>query len=378
LILALIVAGAVWLGRSDSEIAGTITVAEAMTGDTTGYARATGPRTFSFPEDHGPHPEYKTEWWYYTGNLSSPEKRHFGYQFTIFRIALTPEQPDAGRTSEWATNQLYMAHFTLTDVTSNRFQSFERFSRGAAGLAGAETTPHRVWLEDWTISQDEGDSASFRIRVGQDDIAVDLLLEPAKPVVLQGQNGYDRKGPRPGDASYYYSIPRLATSGSVRTPQGVFDVEGLSWMDREWSTSALETNQVGWDWFSLHLSDGRDLMYYQIRERGGTVSSFSDGVLIDRDGTVTPLLASDVEIEVTDHWKSPRTGAEYPAGWVVRVPSERLELEIVPYVLDQELETTIRYWEGAVRFTGKTGDKPLDGSGYVEMTGYGFNPGQRM
>lgn len=378
MILVLLVLGAIWLGRTDSEISATITVAEAMAGDTTGYARVLGPRPFTFPEDHGPHPDYKTEWWYFTGSLSSPDERRFGYQFTIFRIALSPEPPDSGRTSEWATNQLYMAHFTVTDVASNQFRSFERFSRGAAGLAGAAAAPLRVWLEDWTIRQDETSPSLFRIFAEQEGTSIDLRLEPVKPVILQGQDGYDRKGPRPGDASYYYSISRLATTGHISTPQGVFDVKGLSWMDREWSTSALDTNQIGWDWFSLHLSDGRDLMYYQIRERGGDVSPFSDGVLIDQEGSTTPLLASDVEIEVTARWKSPRTGAEYPAGWSLRIPSEQLELEIIPYVLDQELETTVRYWEGAVRLIGKDAEEPIDGSGYIEMTGYGLNPGQRM
>lgn len=366
-------------------------VAGAMGGDTTGYARARVPRPFSFPADHGPHPGFKTEWWYVTGNLDTPDGRHFGYQFTIFRIALAP--PDSGRasvrlasmrtdtaagpgaTSDWRTDQFYMAHLALSDVQNETHYDFERFSRGAAGLAGARAEPFRVWVEDWAATERDstGDADLFplRLRAHAGEAALDLRLTSSKEKVLQGERGLSQKGPGRGNASYYYSFTRLPTAGTITAGGRTLRVEGLSWMDREWSTSALGPQQEGWDWFALQLSDGRELMYYQLRQTGGAPSRFSEGVLVGPQGERTRLTRSDVELEVMDHWEGAQSGARYPSTWRLRIPSENVRLTITPYFADQEMNTSVRYWEGAVRVEGTTGGQSIDGSGYVELTGYG-------
>ncbi len=368
----LVAAGGVYLlGSREEPVRAGLSVAEALGQDTTGYARATGPRDFQFPADHGPHPAFRTEWWYYTGNLASAdgEGASFGYQFTLFRTALTPDTVLA-RASGWATNQLYMAHFAVTDVAEERFYAAERFSRGAAGLAGAQAEPFRVWLEDWS-AEAEGAMPRMRLRARQDGAAIDLVLTPLKPIVLQGDRGFDPKSDEPGNASYYYSMTRLATEGSVTTGGRTHAVEGLSWMDREWSTSVLGREQIGWDWFALHLSDGRDLMFYQLRERGGGVSPFTGGVLVAPDGAARHLGGTDVSLGVTATWTSPATGAAYPSGWRLRIPAEDLDLAITPALAAQELDVTVRYWEGAVRVAGTAGGDGVSGNGYVELTGYG-------
>ena len=374
-------------GGEAETIESSMSVAEAMGGDTTGYRRAAMVRDFTFPRDHGPHPGFKTEWWYLTGNLETLEGRHVGYQFTVFRVAMTPPEKGTDRdvrlaaapnadTSDWATDQFYMGHFTVSDVANERHHAFERFSRGAAGLAGAQATPFRVWLEDWQLAG-TGEEAAFpaRIRAAEGDVAIDLTVQPVKPYVLQGEQGLSQKGPGRGNASYYYSYTRLATEGTVVLGSDTLQVEGRSWMDREWSTSALGENQVGWDWFALQLDDGRDLMYYQIRQQDGTPSPYTEGVLAAGDGASTRLRRADVELEVLDEWTSP-SGATYPTQWRFRVPAARIDLTITPYFEDQELDVSVRYWEGAVRIEGTADGQPVSGSGYVEMTGYGDNNAQ--
>jgi predicted secreted hydrolase len=360
-----------------------VSVAEAMGGgDTTGYRRATDVRDFRFPRDHGPHPGYKTEWWYLTGNLNTPSGRHIGYQFTIFRVALTPPA-DSGRavrvaaathpdTSGWATNQFYMGHFTVSDVENEQIYVAERFSRGAAGLAGAQAEPFRVWLEDWTLAAVDATPFPARIQAASEDVAIDLTIRPEKPRVLQGDRGLSQKGPAAGNASYYYSYTRLATDGAVVLQGDTLQVEGRSWMDREWSTSALSEDQAGWDWFALQLDDGRDIMYYQIRKRDGTPSPYTEGVVVSEEGTARRIERGDAKLEVTDQWTSPR-GGTYPAQWRFRIPGENIDLTITPYFEDQELDVSVRYWEGAVRIEGTAAGRSISGSGYVEMTGYGDN-----
>ena len=332
------------------------------------YARADRPRQFRFPLDHGPHPRFKTEWWYYTGNLLSVNQRRFGYQLTFFRTALTPEPPQ--RASSWATNQVYMGHFALTDPVSGRFYYFERFSRDSLGLAGAQAEPFQVWLEDWRAEGGQGEPLPMRLSASEDDVAIDLHLQSAKPIVLQGQNGLSQKSAQPGDASYYYSMTRLATSGRIVIAGEPFQVAGTSWLDREWSTSALGEGQVGWDWFSLQFDDGRELMYYQLRLKDGTADPLSSGVLVDADGATQRLQTGDLQIKVLEHWQSDKSGARYPAKWRLDMVKEGISLEISPILADQELNTTVRYWEGAVSVQGKQRASKLAGFGYVELTGY--------
>ncbi|MEJ2491756.1 MAG: lipocalin-like domain-containing protein [Desulfuromonadales bacterium] len=332
------------------------------------FARAMQPRKFVFPDDHGPHPHFKTEWWYYTGNLFSKSDRRFGYQLTFFRSALTPEAQQ--RNSNWATNQIYMAHFALTDVDAERFYHFERFSRDSLGLAGAKANPFKVWLENWSAEGRQGEPLTMRLSANEESVAIELNLESAKPIVLQGENGLSQKSAKPGNASYYYSMTRMPTSGIISISGESFQVSGTSWLDREWSTSALGEGQVGWDWFSLQFDDGRELMYYQLRLKDGTADPLSRGVLVDVDGSTKQLRPSDIVIKVLNHWQSSKSKAKYPAKWRLDVVNEGINLEISPVLAEQELITTVRYWEGAVSVQGKDGANKLTGFGYVELTGY--------
>lgn len=333
-----------------------------------GFARVTEPRPFTFPADAGPHPEYQTEWWYYTGNLADAQGDRYGYQLTFFRRALAPEA--VARASKWGTNQVYLAHFALTDVARDAHHSAERLARGAAGLAGARAAPFRVWVEDWSTTDAGPPEGTVRLSAADGPVAVDLRLEPAKPPARHGQAGFSPKGPEPGNASYYYSYTRLATRGTLTTPSGRRAVSGASWMDHEWSTSALAQDQVGWDWFSLQLDDGRELMLFQLRHADGSVAAESSGSMVAGDGTVTPLGQEAFSLQVLDHWTSPRTGGAYPADWRVEVPVAGLELRVRPLVADQELSVGLRYWEGAVQVEGTAAGRPIGGHGYVELTGY--------
>jgi len=274
------------------------------------------------------------------------------------------------RVSSWATNQVYMAHFALTDAEAERFYYFERFSRDSLGLAGAKAEPFQVWLENWRVEKGQGEALPMRLSASEDDVAIDLHLQSAKPIVLQGQNGLSQKSAQPGNASYYYSMTRLATSGRIVIAGETFQVAGTSWLDREWSTSALGEDQVGWDWFSLQLDDGQELMYYQLRLKDGTADPLSSGVLVDASGATQRLRPNDIQIKVLDYWQSSKSGARYPAEWRLDIVKEGISLEILPVLADQELHTTVRYWEGAVSVQGEQRANKLGGVGYVELTGY--------
>ncbi len=334
-----------------------------------GFERALAPVTFSFPRDFGPHPDFQTEWWYYTGNLQTADGRHFGFEMTFFRRALQPPGELPTRTSDWAADQVYMAHFALTDVTGSHFYYQEQLSRGAAGLAGAVGLPsYKVWLNDWQVTQTSGNT--YHLAAAAENFAVDLSLDDVKGPVLQGDRGLSQKGPGPGDASYYFSQTRLQTSGSIRIGQASLAVNGLSWMDHEYSTSALSGGQVGWSWFALQLDDGSELEVYTIRRSDGSIDPYSRGLVVHPDGSTVSLRRSDFTIKSDATWKSPGSGTVYPSHWIVSVPSENLTLEITPYIPDQELNVSFIYWEGAVKFSGERNGKLFSGSGYVELTGY--------
>ncbi len=369
LLLPALAAAYIWYNQPTPPVRTSVDIRAVVAMDTAGYARADGPITLRFPDDHAAHPDFKIEWWYYTGNVAAADGRRFGYQFTIFRNALAPPDTSA-RASEWGTNQLYMGHLALTDITANRFYAFERFSRGAAGLAGAQARPFKVWLEDWEAAQAGPTMPPIRLRASEGGVQLDLTLEPAKPMVLQGDRGYSVKGPGAGNASYYYSYTRLTTTGRVETPEGGYDVTGLSWMDREWSSSLLDKHQVGWDWFSLQLSDRREIMYFVVREGGAEAQPYADGVVVQPDGSRIPLRPGDITVEATDTWKSPLDGATYPSGWRMQIPSQRIDLSIEPAIKNQEVDLSVRYWEGSVTVTGSSAGRPVDGRGYVELTGY--------
>jgi len=333
-----------------------------------GFQRAENPLDWEFPMDLGPHPEYQTEWWYYTGNLESENGDRFGYQLTIFRRAVRPEMERIERDSAWAADQIYMGHFAISDASAGKHYAFERFSRGAAGLAGAQSDPYQVWLENWQVSQLSEDQ--YRLTAEQDGIRLDLILDDLKGPTLHGEEGYSQKGPEKGNASHYYSQTRLETSGSIQTDSGSYQVSGLSWKDHEFSTRALSSNQVGWDWFSIQLDDGSDLMVFQIRREDGSVDPFSSGSFINPEGDLINLAKEDFEIQVQDSWRSSESGAEYPSQWRIAVPAIDLRLQIQPILSDQEMKVSYTYWEGAVDVQGILDGNDVSGSGYVEMTGY--------
>jgi len=351
-------------GKGPAQFNTSISISDILKDHSTeGFELATKPRIFSFPSDHGPHETFKTEWWYFTGNLDTKEGRHFGYELTFFRTALSSKPQE--RKSKWASKNIYMAHFAISDVKNRDFYAFDRFSRDGLSLAGAQT--FKIWLEDWVVLRE---NKLMTLSASEKNVSINLTMSENKPVTLQGNNGLSMKGPSRGNASYYYSCTRLNTEGIIKIDNNNFHVHGLSWMDREWSTSTLEENQIGWDWFAIQLSDGREVMYYQIRKKDGSAESLSNGTLINIDGSGKFLSLNDVKLQVIDYWKSSDGKAIYPSEWYLNIPKEKLELHIIPYMPDQELNLTVRYWEGAVKVTGTWQEKNISGNGYVELTGY--------
>jgi predicted secreted hydrolase len=324
------------------------------------FARADRVRPITFPQDLGEHRDYRAEWWYYTGNLSDASGQRFGFQLTFFRRAITPNLP--ARSSEWATHQVYFAHFTITDVAGGTFNFHERYSRGSPELAGAQSLPYRVWIDDW--SAQEVEPGQVRLQAKEGNFALNLLLQQAKPPVLHGNQGLSQKSEEPGNANYYYSLTNNPSQGTVTTPRGTFEVTGNSWKDHEWGTSDLGPEAVGWDWYSLQLEDGREVMYFHIRREDGGVEPVSSGTLVNVDGTTRHLAKEDVQIKILDQWAS-QSGATYPAEWQLSIPSEGIDLHIKPLLAQQELQVAFTYWEGAVRLEGTQ-----TGYGYIEMTGY--------
>ena len=340
-------------------------------GDTTGFATATLPGAIRLPRDHGEHPEFRTEWWYLTGNLEDREGRRYGYQFTLFRLASAPER--TSHPSAWHTNQLYLAHATLADIDGERFLQEQRAARGALGLAGVTAAPLAAWVDDWRLEGDPAcaDCARFRVRVRAKGFAYDLELTSARPPVLHGDQGLSYKDREGNNASYYYSLTRLQSTGELVVDGQPVAVTGASWFDHEWSTSTLTREQSGWDWFALQLADGSELMLFQVRSREDAARHFIDGTFVARDGSRRALGGSEIRIGVTAWWRSPRSDVEYPAGWRLVIPAIAADLAVAPLMANQEVDLALRYWEGAVSVSGELGGKPVGGRGYAELTGYG-------
>lgn len=339
------------------------------TADVAGFDQALEARPFDFPSDHNSHPQFKTEWWYFTGNLSDARGNAFGYQLTFFRFALgTADGPDG---SAWRSREAWMGHFSITDVTGREFVNAERFSRDGLALAGNAAEPFRLWIEDWSAVGIGEEPFPLRLRAGTTEDAFDLHLQATRSPIAHGEQGLDRKGPEAGNASYYYSVPRLATAGELTVGGERYSVSGSSWMDREWSSNALSPGLDGWDWLALELSDGHDLVVYHLRASNGESSPFSSGSVsaADREGE-TALGRDDFIFEARDYWTSPASGARYPVGWSLRVPSANLDLEVRPLIPNQEMNLSVRYWEGAVAATGTRDGDPITGRGYLELTGY--------
>jgi predicted secreted hydrolase len=332
-----------------------------------GFARAYLPREFHFPRDHGAHPDFATEWWYFTGNLETDRGRRFGYQLTLFRVGLTPGP--ASTDSAWRANQLYMGHLAISDVETGRHHSRERFSRAAAGLAGAEAAPLRVWLGPWSIRSRSPALLPLQLSAADDGLSLQLSIEDGgKPMVLQGDRGLSQKSGESGNASYYYSFTRLPTQGELRIGDDSYRVSGNSWFDREWSTSALGPDQAGWDWFALQLDDGRDLMFYRLRKHDGRPDDFSQGVLVDRDGSAQRLSIDQVDLRPTRFWHADDS-TRYPVEWRLEIPSLQIALRVNATFDAQEMPMTVRYWEGAVDVDGSH-----RGRGYMELSGYADQP----
>ncbi len=334
------------------------------------WQQAIGPWTWQFPRDHGAHPPFRTEWWYFTGNLQAAQQRKFGYQLTIFRQGLqfTPAQAQ----SKWAVRDFYFGHFTISDLAKDQFHVAERVSRGALGEAKAATDRMDVVLGPWSIEQGAGET--YHLLANEAEMAIDFQEHPLKPLVLEGVGGLSRKADGVGDASYYYSYPQLATDGKLRIGAETYTVSGLSWFDHEFSTSLLGKDQVGWDWFCLQLDNHEEIMLYAMRDKSGAMDPVSEGTWVKADGTSERLVPGTFSIEKTGTWKSSKSGAVYPSGWHVTVPGHQADLTISPAMPDQELHLTkmgtLDYWEGACTATGTVGQLPVKGVGYTELTGY--------
>lgn len=340
---------------------------DVLGGAPDGFLRADAPRAFDFPRDHLAHTDFRNEWWYFTGNLATADGRAFGYQLTFFRAGLSAEPAESEST--WSANAFWMAHFAITDISAGRHHHASRFARDGA-LAGQAVEPFRVWLDDWTLSgQSQAGDAHFpwRLEARAEGVEIALELAPTKPIVLNGENGLSHKGGAPGNASYYYSATRLASSGQLTLADQVHRVSGQSWLDREWSTSALAAGTVGWDWFSLQLDSGHDVMLYQLRQDDGTAHPASAGTLVAPDGRAVHLRQADFNLEAVRHWTAP-DGRRYPVRWRVSVPQLALDAVVEARVDAQWMNTAVVYWEGAVAVRDVSGQAL--GLGYLEMTGY--------
>jgi predicted secreted hydrolase len=348
-----------------------------------GWREAAPGYRFEFPRDHASHPEFKLEWWYYTGNVQTGDGRRFGYQVTFFRVGVDPSPANPSR---WAVRDLFMTHLAVSDPTAGRYRFEERLSRGGPGLAGAATDRYRVWNDDWRaeLEHSGSDTSGPRrhvVRALGHKAGVDLVLDEGKPPAINGVNGISQKGAETGNASHYYSLTRMPTRGTITVEGERFAVSGESWMDHEFGTSFLEKEQQGWDWLSLQLADGRELMLYQLRRADGSRDPRSSGTLIDQQGRTTHLSAADFAMTPAGRTFRARSGAVYPIRWSIQVPKAQLALDVTTPLDDQELSTEgagISYWEGLIDVKGTSAGTAIAGRGYLEMTGYRGSLGRVM
>ena len=341
-----------------------------------GWRSAGAPYVFSFPRDHGSHPNYRLEWWYFTGHLLADDGHRYGFELTIFRAGIAPGAPTPRpEQSRWRDGEIFPAHFALSDDTDGRFSYAERLVRPALGDAGAARDGLDVHAGDWSIRGID----PIRLQAQTRAEGVTLRLRSLKPAAVHGRDGISRKGSCASCASHYYSLTRLVGEGSVRVGARRRVVRALVWMDHEFGSDELEPGVVGWDWFAFQLADGREVMLYHLRRRDGTFIPASSGSVIARDGSVRRLRAADFSIVPTGSWRSPQSRALYPSGWIVRVPLAALSVRVVPRLRDQELASRgVSYWEGdvcleplsTVASDRAAGDACTAGQGYVELTGY--------
>ena len=348
----------------------------AMAKDTDGYLAVTGPCHQRFPKDHGPHAGYRTEWWYYTGNLVAGSGDRYGFQLTFFRSQISPRdavQNWPQPSSAWRTQQIFAGHAAVSDLNKNTHQHAELVAREALGIAGViqEASQTKVFLKNWSATID---SDQHHLIASTPDFSIDLRLISAKPPVLHGESGYSRKGSTAERASCYYSLTRLISKGLLRIGDQPVEVEGLSWMDHEYSTAPLEAGIVGWDWFSLQFSDQTELMLYLLREENGQIHAASSGTYVDQTGKAQHLTREDFSVTALEQWKSPRSEAVYPVAWHIDVLPLDMEVTIEANLTDQEMVTSastgVTYWEGSVSASGSVANQSVKANGYVELTGY--------
>ena len=324
---------------------------------------------FAFPRDHAAHPDFKIEWWYYTGNVKTAQGRRFGYQVTFFRVGIdhTPVNP-----SKWAVRDLYMTHLAISDGSGQRYRFAEKLTRGGPGLAGAKSDRYYTWNETWSAGLT--DNGQHAITAMDKTVGIDFILDEGKTPAINGINGINQKGAREGNASHYYSLTRMPTRGTLMIEGERFEVTGLTWMDHEFSTSFLEPEQRGWDWFSIQLSDNRELMLYRMRRADGSHDPRSSGTLVEANGRTTHLTDNDFTLTPGRSTFKSKNGAVYPTAWAVTVPKHNIALTVTTPLQDQELSlvqsTGIAYWEGMIDVAGTAGGREVTGSGYLEMTGY--------
>ena len=328
---------------------------------------------YSFPRDHFAHPEFRTEWWYYTGNVTSPGGRRFGFELTFFRLAVEKEKAGEG---SWAIRDLHLGHLALSDLDGRKFYRAERLNRSGPGLAGADFGQGRIWNGNWQVRwlAPKDPLGRQHLQATSEDFALDLELKPLKPAVIHGPDGVSRKSSEAGHASHYISFTRLAVSGKVRVGAETHSVSGSAWMDHEFFSDGLAADQVGWDWMSIQLENNTELMLYRLRRQDGTVDPFSSGTYVDSKGRTRHLTSREFVMEPGEVWRSPETAGRYPIRWKVSVPSLQIVLECRTDLTSQEIvsrrQVGPNYWEGAVSFEGFVGDEEIHGVGYLEMTGY--------
>ena len=325
---------------------------------------------FSFPRDHGSHPGFRTEWWYYTGHLEARSGKRYGFEVTFFRVGVDPNAE--GKRTAWDLTDLALAHFAVSDLDEEEFRYYERLNRVSPFTADAREGRLDVFNEGWRTSMLPDGSIALEARADGD--AISLNLAPRKPPAIHGENGVSVKALGRGYASHYYSLTRLEARGTITIEGRTEPCSGLAWMDHEFGSAVLRENQTGWDWFSVQLDDDTELMLYAIRKNDGTPDVTSSGSFVAADGSVVHLAHTAFRIRAIGSWKSVRSGATYPMGWIIEVPSLDLRLEIEEEMKAQELmtqaSTQVTYWEGAVRVSGRVGSIAVRGAGYVEMTGY--------
>lgn len=318
-----------------------------------------------FPRDHDAHREFKTEWWYFTGNVDDESGSRFGYEITFFREGIRPPSERHAQQSRWIVDDLKFAHFAITDAAGQRFRFEQKTSRGAFGEAGFDEGDRIAWIENWSLVLNP--DGSFDLAAQSREARAKLHLVAAKPPVIHGENGVSAKASGDGHASHYYSITRLSTTGELHIGDARHVVHGESWFDHEWATNQLAPEQMGWNWLGVQLSNGCDLMLYQMRLRNGEIDPASSGTFVQRDGTALHLAGTAFQMRPVRFWKSKTSAANYPVAWRIEVPEHRLDVTVSAVINEQELSLgPLTYWEGAVDVNGNG----LSGRGYLELTGY--------